>query len=82
MNNLKTEIESIVRKYKKSKLKEWEVLRKNKENDSGRVLVLTDIIRDLETALGYSVSVDNVCTKGSSVEERLNAIERENYVKL
>jgi len=76
MNNLKTEIENIVREYKILRLSEREKGRKNR-TDNGNVLILNEIVNRLESVLGYSVSMEsNVCS--SSIEDRLKAIGEEN----
>lgn len=73
MSNMTLEIEAVVRKYKRSRLLEWESLRQSKSDNNDRVLLMTEIIDELEKILGYSVSIEPA-KHGNSIEERLDAI--------
>lgn len=73
MNNMRLEIENVVRKYKRNRLLEWESLRQSKLNNNERIILMTEIIDELEKILGYSVSIEPA-KHGNSIEERLDAI--------
>lgn len=77
MSDLKTEIEKIVREYKLFRLKEREKGRINRVDNSEKILILNEMISKLESALGYSVSIENN-NHSCSVEDRLRAIGGEN----
>lgn len=74
MNNLKLEIEKIVREYKIFRLSEREKGRINRIDNSQVIFLLNEFVNKLESILGYSVSMESNSSHGCSVEDRLNAI--------
>jgi len=77
MDNLRTECENLVRKYKRLRLIEREYLRRNKMDNNEKIIKFNEIITDVETILGYTVSVDSK-QQHNSIKDRLDAIEKGN----